>query len=1181
MKAFIVCLWIVGLCSSAFAQTEAYWLNPVSGKWSEASKWSTPVYPNRDYPNMGDAYDVTIDAAGADYTITMDIGATLHSLVVDAPSLTLNTFYLRVGSPVEIRTAQLTVEHGGMSVDGDSILHGNVTWNNNGIMDGTGTTYIADDALVKAYGMRVRDRDLVVDGELQVHSKALAMDRGSLTIQSGGVLKTYGIQSYGTPTINVQNGTTNFGLVNIEQAAIIGGDFENHGVIYCENHGATFWGSSFLNDGLMTGRLSVGIGYTFATNYSDTADAVIRGGNVRFRNRTLDYESNIYGVIENPDSLYMEQNVIFHRDHEFYCPVTGNIDGEANITIHGEFTPWTLSGSGATTLTDTAVTTFTWMKLGRDIDNRGLMQWNTSSYSDFDNITMTDCTLHNDASGIFEINAVGLGEIIDESGTGQLVNDGLITKSGTGGIYIRTPVTNNAQILVQQGKMFLAGGGHYTGSYQVDEGVQLGFGGQEKTTVIDDGLTISGPGTVVLSWGQIDVMGALGVEGLLDFDYGVINLNAAVSASTIGLGVTNLGSRIQGVVNVEHEQTWSQFTMLGGTLGGTQPLHITQEMLWQGGTILNTSGIIIEPGATLLTGQASSSENQRILTGLIVNHGVLDSYATPYMEHGHLVNAADGSIVLHGIVYSREADDLIENHGVITAYGGTISAIVDNYGDLNVVSSTLNLSRGTNYNQIQVADGATLAFAGSYTQAPGSVISGAGGVSFDGGTHEPNDAFTLTGAWQVQGNAGVHLHHTFTPSSIDIHSGTLYNDAPQNWNQLMVYDTLSNEEAIHICDSLLVHGGDLLGLGSFEIDTGAEATFEYSCWIGQQFTNHGQITMHGRASYPTPYLAIDQTTVHNASDGEILWSYSYEVMASGEARWINDGRMVMADTYYASWQSFDIDMENHGVIDVDSPYVDFERRYQQYAGLLHIGESSRVRAVTLEIDGGRLAGSGEVEGDVQFGGTGRLEPGESAGKFDLDGNLSIVSTNAVVAIEIGGRMAGSEYDQVAITGDVALGGKLELTLVDEYVPTAGEVFNVITYEGGRSGKFASVDTSAVGPLGDLTLAVLYDYLFNFDEAVVVRVSLVGDANVDDIVDIADLTRLSQNYGRSDYVTWADGDFNQDGIVDIADLTLLSQHYGQAIDMAQVLAQVTPAPGAAGMFMVIMAGANWRRRRVTR
>jgi hypothetical protein len=72
----------------------------------------------------------------------------------------------------------------------------------------------------------------------------------------------------------------------------------------------------------------------------------------------------------------------------------------------------------------------------------------------------------------------------------------------------------------------------------------------------------------------------------------------------------------------------------------------------------------------------------------------------------------------------------------------------------------------------------------------------------------------------------------------------------------------------------------------------------------------------------------------------------------------------------------------------------------------------------------------------------------------------------------------------------------------------------------------------------------------------------GDANLDGVVDFADLVILSQNYNTTTGAgTWSTGDFTGDGNVDFNDLTLLSQNYNTAdatfaTDTAAVAATAT-------------------------
>ena len=85
-------------------------------------------------------------------------------------------------------------------------------------------------------------------------------------------------------------------------------------------------------------------------------------------------------------------------------------------------------------------------------------------------------------------------------------------------------------------------------------------------------------------------------------------------------------------------------------------------------------------------------------------------------------------------------------------------------------------------------------------------------------------------------------------------------------------------------------------------------------------------------------------------------------------------------------------------------------------------------------------------------------------------------------------------------------------------------------------------------------------------------ALQGDANLDGLVGIADLTALADHYGDSAGTDWMDGDFNFDGIVGIADLVAMADHYGEKESGATVPEPFTAALLAIGGVALI------RRRR---
>ena len=69
---------------------------------------------------------------------------------------------------------------------------------------------------------------------------------------------------------------------------------------------------------------------------------------------------------------------------------------------------------------------------------------------------------------------------------------------------------------------------------------------------------------------------------------------------------------------------------------------------------------------------------------------------------------------------------------------------------------------------------------------------------------------------------------------------------------------------------------------------------------------------------------------------------------------------------------------------------------------------------------------------------------------------------------------------------------------------------------------------------------------------------LGDANLDDVVDLQDFGLLKDNFGLTVGATWAQGDFNADEQIDLQDFGILKDHFGHTTGDNPLAAVPEPA-----------------------
>lgn len=106
-------------------------------------------------------------------------------------------------------------------------------------------------------------------------------------------------------------------------------------------------------------------------------------------------------------------------------------------------------------------------------------------------------------------------------------------------------------------------------------------------------------------------------------------------------------------------------------------------------------------------------------------------------------------------------------------------------------------------------------------------------------------------------------------------------------------------------------------------------------------------------------------------------------------------------------------------------------------------------------DGSLLQGTGTVT-SANIDIAGRLAPGNSAGSLNLDGDVTLAPT-ALFDIEVGGVLAGTEYDELNVTGALVLGGVFTLSLIDGFIPDSTDIFQ-IGAASSISGGFSNINS---------------------------------------------------------------------------------------------------------------------------
>lgn len=203
---------------------------------------------------------------------------------------------------------------------------------------------------------------------------------------------------------------------------------------------------------------------------------------------------------------------------------------------------------------------------------------------------------------------------------------------------------------------------------------------------------------------------------------------------------------------------------------------------------------------------------------------------------------------------------------------------------------------------------------------------------------------------------------------------------------------------------------------------------EGSSLIGAGTTN-GSVLITDQATFKTRQIAPGSGPPSSVQIGN--FSGSRNGFGIGQLS-IEHGATFLDETYVSVNHGSSLAVRSGGTLVTNALYLQGDA--------IVSGSSSKIMAdEIIVLTTGTLSGNGSIVGDLSVYGT--LAPGSSPGILSIDGNLALGASSRLL-LEIGGRTAGIDYDQLAVTGNMDVAGLVEISFVNGFVPRIGDHFEL-------------------------------------------------------------------------------------------------------------------------------------------
>ena len=587
-------------------------------------------------------------------------------------------------------------------------------------------------------------------------------------------------------------------------------------------------------------------------------------------------------------------------------------------------------------------------------------------------------------------------------------------EAGAGGERrLTADILNQGTISVGSSTIWDKAGGRYenVGSINVATGQTLSIEGggskvfdQTAGAVKSDGLLRFTGATLNLRGGEIT--GALDITGgVLNFQRGNLTGPAYLAQSRLVLAPAAVSSVF--------------FTLSGDASAFVGELKPGQTLWVQGGN---------RGGHTLLT-TTNGWRNESLLRLCSID----GAYASGLrVTDGTFTNGTKGTV-------SIEAGAGGERR---------LTADILNQGTISVGSSTIWDKAGGRYENvgsIAVAAGQTLSIEGGgskvFDQTAGAVKSG-GLLRLTGATLNLRGG-EITGALDITGGVLNFQRGNLTGPAYLAQSRLVL--APEAVSP--VFFTLVGDASAFAGDlkpgqTLLVQGGNRGGHTLLTTTNG--------------WRNDGWLQFRSIDGSYGSSLRLTAGTLTNGTQGTV----SVEAGAGGDRKLTAD---ILNQGVFNVTSSLNCDKAGGQFVNAGSVNLAAGATLSVAGGFAQLEGISRLNGGTLSVGGpvklpgGSLTGAGTVQGQVTSAAV--VSPGGPFGVLNVQGDYT-QEPAGVLEIEIGGRKAGVEHDQLQVTGNAQIGGRLRVLLAGGFVPNEGDAF-VVLQAGSVLGAFATFDLPAL------------------------------------------------------------------------------------------------------------------------